>query len=141
MKNLLSIFQKRLWPSLLRFKRRILWSRLLGFVQYGRIENSSRRTIYDQKTEKQRSRPAAFKNSVSGVYEIVIENAYFIKLKLRVNNRQVVILDKDEVKINAKIKSTYEEKLGDEDIRGSEKRGTLLQYYAETGMMKVEAIK
>jgi hypothetical protein len=56
-------------------------------------------------------------------------------------NRQVVILDKDEVKINAKVKSKFTSKLDDERLKGSERRGTLLEYYAETAQMKIAAIK
>ena len=45
------------------------------------------------------------------------------------------------MKINDKIKSKFTEKLDDKTVKGMERRGTLLEYYNETGQMKINAIK
>ncbi|XP_065215119.1 SWI/SNF-related matrix-associated actin-dependent regulator of chromatin subfamily A-like protein 1 [Planococcus citri] len=55
--------------------------------------------------------------------------------------RQVVVLDEDLIKAKNKTMRDFAEKLNDESMKGTERRGTLLQYYAETAKTKINAIK
>ncbi|KAL1109987.1 hypothetical protein AAG570_014066 [Ranatra chinensis] len=53
--------------------------------------------------------------------------------------RQVVILSDDNID-NTKTMSVYAKKLNQDSIKGTEKRSTLLSYFAETGKSKIKAI-
>lgn len=58
-----------------------------------------------------------------------------------IKNRQVVILDKESIKAQTKTMNEFASKLSNENLKGMERRGTLLSYYAETGKIKLKAIK
>ncbi|XKL60873.1 hypothetical protein PGB90_007930 [Kerria lacca] len=80
--------------------------------------------------------------------KILLEEKFMIRrLKSTVLNqlpakiRQVVILDKEAIKSETKTMSALSAKLSNEKIKGMERRGTLLSYFAETAKIKLKAIK
>lgn len=53
----------------------------------------------------------------------------------------MVILDKESIKAGTKAMNEFALKLNDETLKGAERRGTLLSYFAETANIKLKAIK
>lgn len=54
--------------------------------------------------------------------------------------RQVVMLNNDNVDASSDSMNVYADKLKSEKLKGMERRGTLLSYFAETGRAKIKAI-
>lgn len=54
--------------------------------------------------------------------------------------RQVVMLNSDTVDASSDSMNAYADKLQSEKLKGMERRGTLLCYFAETGRAKIGAI-
>jgi hypothetical protein len=53
----------------------------------------------------------------------------------------MIVLNPGSVKIASKEMTNFENMLQSTDLKGMERRGTLMEYYAETGRAKLKAIK
>ncbi|XP_075210484.1 SWI/SNF-related matrix-associated actin-dependent regulator of chromatin subfamily A-like protein 1 isoform X1 [Lycorma delicatula] len=82
-----------------------------------------------------------------GELKVLLESKYMIRrlkkdviLQLPSKIRQVIVLNNDDIKTQSQTMQEYADRLKQTNLKGMERRGQLLLYFAETGRTKLKAV-